>query len=181
MTRVGGDFMHGRLLLPTVFGALLPVAVMPVRHRASWLAAGACGVWAVVCALALRVPYGVAEDAGIGDERAISVAHARIPHPIRAADMQTWTWLRLGQHYRSQVGAQRTLVYFRQETAGPLRFFRLPLASWVPSPLAGACRGIGRCAFVAGDNVHVIDPHGLAEPMAARLELTHRGIPGHEK
>jgi arabinofuranosyltransferase len=68
VTRVGGDFMHGRLLLPGLFAVLMPVAV--VEARAWWRTAAALLLlpWAVVCALHLRVPYLVGPD-GIADER----------------------------------------------------------------------------------------------------------------
>lgn len=49
--RVGGDFMHGRMLLLPLFAMLLPVFVLPLRSAASIGAALFCAVWSVVIIL----------------------------------------------------------------------------------------------------------------------------------
>ena len=76
ITRVGGDFMHGRLLLPSLFGLLLPVAtvLVPTRALRGWRGVAVAGVaaWAVAGAFWLRVPYagqGAPGPWGIADER----------------------------------------------------------------------------------------------------------------
>ncbi|MFD6463913.1 hypothetical protein ACFWFG_38665, partial [Streptomyces roseolus] len=48
--RVGGDFMHGRMLLPQLFLLLLPVAVIPIRlpergRPIDWVTAGLLVAW----------------------------------------------------------------------------------------------------------------------------------------
>ncbi|MFS0001954.1 flagellar motor control protein ZomB [Corynebacterium striatum] len=49
--RVGGDFMHGRMLLLPLFAMLLPVFVLPLRSAVSISAALFCAVWSVVIIL----------------------------------------------------------------------------------------------------------------------------------
>ena len=52
IVRVGGDFMHARLLLPGLFAIAAPVAVVPLRR--AYLGAALVLPWAVVSALFLR-------------------------------------------------------------------------------------------------------------------------------
>jgi hypothetical protein len=40
---------------------------------------------------------------------------------------------------------------------------------------------IGIAGYLSPSTVHVVDRHGLADPLAARLRLERRGRPGHEK
>src|SRR5204863_4127765 len=40
---------------------------------------------------------------------------------------------------------------------------------------------VGLAGYVAGGRVHLVDLLGLSDPLAARLEITARGRPGHEK
>ncbi len=181
IVRVGGDFMHARLLLPTLFGLLLPVYTVRGRPRDLTAVTVAVLGWALVCGLALRVPYDGLGDHGIADERAYYIAEARVPHPVRAEDDRHSIGVALARFYRESLSPARTLVYNVEDTAHEHRFFRLPLAGWVPSPLAGACREIGRCGFLSGPLVHIIDVHGLADVFAAHEQIVSRGRPGHEK
>ncbi len=71
---IGGDYMHGRMFLPPVFTALLPIAVIPWRvpplpgARPVLAFAGVVAVgWSLVCGLWFRV--GTENVCGIGDER----------------------------------------------------------------------------------------------------------------
>lgn len=54
--RLGGGFMHARMLLPPLLLLLLPVLVVPARRARVGLAA-VVAVWAVVCGTALRLDY----------------------------------------------------------------------------------------------------------------------------
>ena len=100
IVRVGGDFMHARMLLPTTFMVLLPVSVVAVRARGWWLA-GIVLVWAVVCAGWMRPPYSTAlptgfsaaaapdpydPGTGIADERLFWVRSSGTAHPVTVDD-----------------------------------------------------------------------------------------------
>jgi arabinofuranosyltransferase len=54
IVRVGGDFMHARLLLPALFVLLAPVAAVPVRK--AFLGAVLVVPWALLVIVALRFP-----------------------------------------------------------------------------------------------------------------------------
>ncbi len=77
---IGGDYMHGRLLLPAFFAGALP-ASMSLRKRTftDFGVAGVAGAWALASVVAFRPPpvnvttFGVAE---ISDWRTVS--HAKV-------------------------------------------------------------------------------------------------------
>ncbi len=184
VTRVGGDFMHGRFLLPTLFAFLLPVAivVVPSHDVRAWRVAALAGVagWAVVCALWLRVPYaghGTPGPWGIADERGFYTYHMKMSNPIYLGDY-------LGIPYVAEV--RRTLLSYDRALllqAGPGLSLVTALAPSVPPSIrvAFGVSNIGVLGYLAGLDVHVIDRQGLSDPIAARLLLTARGRPGHEK
>jgi arabinofuranosyltransferase len=95
ITRLGGDFMHARLLLPGAFAILLPVSVTYVAQSrprrwigqpCMWMLAIIIA-WSMVCGMSLRVPYegGIAAT-GIADERGFYTRLSGIRHPISAED-----------------------------------------------------------------------------------------------
>jgi arabinofuranosyltransferase len=183
--RVGGDFMHGRLLLPPFFGLLLPVATVVPSSRVNprWRMAVAAGVavWAMVCALWLRVPYGWGIGPwGITDERDFytrhpgTETHPGSANPIRPEDYGWTPLVRSGLAMRDRG---RVLVIDTRPAE------ELPLADSVPRSTRAvvALGNVGILGYVAGAGVHVVDRVGLADPIASRLRLAERGRPGHEK
>src|SRR6185436_8954931 len=87
VVRVGGDFMHARLFLPSLFGVLLPLFVVPApelrRQRLAWTAVLLTAVWCPVSAFLLRPAYGMYFGPhGIADERAFYVARCGVPNPV---------------------------------------------------------------------------------------------------
>ncbi len=193
VVRLGGDFMHGRMLLPSLFTALLPVAV--VAGTRWWHAVLPFVVvlpWAVACALWLRPPYhgignGVGPE-GIADERWFYVWLSGHAHPITLADYAAAPWKQDGDQLRLLAERERVLLPWRApeppQTIEPIPAgwpAALPLASVVPAGVVANRKNIGLTGYAAGRRVHVVDRLGLADPLAARLRLTERGRPGHEK
>jgi arabinofuranosyltransferase len=101
--RQGGDFMHGRVLLPPVFCLLAPVAVVPVvfpdgtrlaRETGYWLAGAVSALWLAVAGWSLWAANspGMGADAtrvtytGIVDERRFYAQATGNAHPLTAAD-----------------------------------------------------------------------------------------------
>jgi arabinofuranosyltransferase len=187
VVRVGGDFMHGRFLIPTLFGLLLPVmtvripASLPGLSPRSLVPAGGATlvvVWAVVAAGWLRVPYqhGIGPD-GIADERGVYAENSGNAHPVTLDDYvnmrQTWPRDGLAWKQRAEADA-RVLIVDGQE---------YPLRASVDPRVAVVALGhnIGIAGYAAGLDVFVADQFGLADPLAGRAELAERGRPGHEK
>ncbi|HEX5501650.1 MAG TPA: hypothetical protein VFW96_03450, partial [Thermomicrobiales bacterium] len=213
VVRVGGDFMHARLLLPSLFGLLLPVMTVvlprawPRGRAAAWL--GALGVllalWALASALWLRPPYGHDIGAmGIADERSVYLNQTGRAHPITAQDFAAMTWAQTGDTLRARAASAgqapalaldttatcstavaRTYLLYQdacfEVAQAPEQF---ALAPGIVPPgvgLVGVRGNIGVTGYLAGPGVHLVDRHGLSDPLGARLILVTRSRPGHEK
>jgi len=186
VTRVGGDFMHGRFLLPGFFAALLPVAVVVIDGRprpqaatgyARWALAALTLVWAASCALWLRSPHTrMWSEVGIVDERSFYVNASGHPNPTA---LTAYVDLPPARTALRQVDTSRAYGRHLYTTTGeyPLheRVDRRVVAVTVP------VTNLGIAGLIAGLNVHVVDQTGLADPLASRLRLARRGRPGHEK
>jgi arabinofuranosyltransferase len=183
VVRVGGDFMHARLLMPSVFLALCPVAVLPVTRRATAVSAAllvGAAVWAGASMAVLRIDY--AEDvapSGIADERGFYAMLAGVEHPVTLADhggagvsAYTGRVLDAARDGRDEIVLQ--VVPVRPST---------PLEVLAPSS-GGMVLSVGNAGFygvAAGRSVFVIDGFGLTDPIASHIESGETGRPGHEK
>ena len=179
ITRVGGDFMHGRLLLPALFALLMPVMVCRVRGMAQWLAAAAIVCWAVVCGTQLRVSYVMTPD-GLTDERAFYTVGTRSPNPIAAPDFVQHPFHQDAVEARRLMQSGQRLLAWRP-TYRAYGFTTAPLRSGFPFPVAFSSDYVGVMGFVSGTDVYVVDRMGLGDTVAARMQVTSRGRPGHEK
>ena len=118
VVRVGGDFMHGRMLLPSLFALLLPVMVTAIRRPArtplALLTPWALVPWALVCALWLRPPYHQLGNGlgphGIADERWFYVRLSGNPHPVTLADYDRTSWKRAGDALRLLAERERVVL-----------------------------------------------------------------------
>jgi arabinofuranosyltransferase len=198
VVRVGGDYMHGRLLLPTWFALLLPVFAVPaadlVRSRRHAAIAALVGAWALVVGLSARPPVGslfndwVAENAteeelaalgvddpvGIIDMRAVALTDTPVRHPVRWDDYD----------FAHPDGAPEGVG------AGPRPYVPGTLVQgWngsfptPPSIDAMVVPGytLGARSYAEDLDVWIYDRLGLADPVVARAELAWRGTAGHEK
>lgn len=192
VVRVGGDFMHGRMLLPALFAALLPVSVVP------WPAAGArcrpgmaavlLASWCLVCAVALRPASGGGFEAvGVADERGFYVKMTGCENPVSAEDFAGSIRGEVAEGIRAMAGGRQLRLERRalaRECGGdsPMGFSFYPMRPRDPAVTMVAPLGfIGLESFSNGHRVHIVDRAGLADPLASRLQLTIRKRPGHEK
>ncbi|WP_408014537.1 flagellar motor control protein ZomB [Rhodococcus spongiicola] len=194
--RVGGDFMHGRVLLPSLFCLLVPISVVPVRilRRSEWgrnnatLVFGVSTVawtatmgWAVIAANTVGMPDGaVVGKSGIVDERAFYSLNTGRQHPIRAEDYLDYPRM-------------RAMVETIADTPdGGLLLPTPAFTSWdiVPPPLPIPEGGVGHTVYFlnlgmtsmnVGLDVKVLDQMGLAYPIAAHTERLDGGRIGHDK
>ncbi|HEY3139827.1 MAG TPA: hypothetical protein VGJ86_01785 [Acidimicrobiales bacterium] len=176
ITRVGGDYMHGRLLLPALYCLLAPVAAVPVprlvlpRRRsvqvAGW-AVVATVVWAVVCLSWLRPTEESAVDGVFASDARQGSVRLYGDHAVTTDD-QNWgrskPWTRLDRRYKVYVIGN---PYFGKPPALPPPVY----AGW----------GIGIAGYALGPDVYMLDMLGLGDPVVARFELDEPGPVGHEK
>ncbi|MDP9150042.1 MAG: hypothetical protein M3O36_08900 [Myxococcota bacterium] len=203
LVAIGGDYMHARLLIPSLFAALLPVMNAPCSTPGRApppivlaSCAVALGVWAVVCATRLRV--GVENVCGIGDEHGWYVARAGQDNPVT---------LEAYRGHPFHEGGMNTLARILGACPGsgsssaPHPFCRRvfveedDMGALAPSPTAAVIAtgvdsrieavvstgAIGIFGYLLPRTVHLLDNHGLADPLTARVALHERDRPGHEK
>lgn len=175
--RVGGDFMHGRLLLPALFAVAMSVAVVPLRLESpnkgirfpmvtTALACLVVTIWFPASALSNHSRgYATNPSGTVFDERVGYLAHVKATNDI---SLSTWVghtryvWgtalaedLANGQSYLLDSDGQR-----------------YPRSSGV----AGVIGPLGVPSLAAGTSVYVSDQHGLADPVHSRTDM---GKPPH--
>ncbi|RBY80035.1 hypothetical protein DQ239_02785 [Blastococcus sp. TF02-09] len=183
VVRVGGDFMHGRLLMPSLFLLLCPLATVPltrVRFRAGAVLLAATGVWAVVAAATLRVDYadGVSAD-GIADERGFYAALAGVAHPVTIEDHGGAGVAGYVDRVNRLAADGADLVVLQVTPVRP----DTPLDVLAPSAgrLVFSVGNAGFYGYASDLDVVVVDGLGLADAVNSHLEPGPPGRPGHEK
>ncbi len=173
--RVGGDFMHARMLLPPLLLVLLPVFVVPLSRLRLALVIGAA-VWALVSAVALRPDYASADPpldlgSGIADERAFWASSVGEANPTTAAP-----FVASFHALATEVAEARPQgLVWRNRSA------QLPVAEQLPWDVAVVTSIAGTGGSMTQLDEAVLDPLGLTYPLAAHIELGARDRPGHEK
>jgi len=182
VVRVGGDFMHGRMLLPALFALMMPVAVVPLITARIWGVVGVVAVWATLCATGMGVPYkaDVVSADGIADERAFYVAAAHNPNPVTLADFtKIESSAEQGEAARYRAAHESfsvLIIALDTPTSYELRLHQGADLRIVQDHLS-----VGIFAYAAGPEVFVVDRHGLGDPLAARLTPLPGQRIGHEK
>ncbi|WP_406282517.1 hypothetical protein OH799_25010 [Nocardia sp. NBC_00881] len=194
--RVGGDFMHGRMLLPQLFLLLLPVAVIPIRlpegglraaTAADWSFAvvlfalvGTAG-WALFVANTTAIKTGTKiTSTGIVDERVYYVLNTGHDHPILAEDYLDYPRIRAMVDDIAATPNGGLLLN------SPSFMFWYVAPPPQPIPAGGVGHSVyflnlGMTSMNVPLNVQVIDPMGLAYPLAAHTDRLTDGRIGHDK
>jgi arabinofuranosyltransferase len=191
VVRVGGDYMHARLLLPGFFAFCLPIFVT-ARQARTWIALPLVGiaVWAGVCAGWLRfVPPKVTslnpQTVFISNERNSWISATGNSHPITAGDYDRALSGSAGMllaHMAAHVppGRQRLLVI--NDPFAPIGGLATrPARSDLPFTLAVNVPAIGVIGYLAGPDVYLFDSYSLANPIGSHTQVVRHGRPGHEK
>ena len=165
---IGGDYMHGRLLLPAFFAFALPASLVVRPRTRPAIGINAVAVaWAIVSVLLFRPPALVKSFAlaPISDWRAVSGARLK-PIDANAVGLS---------------GDQAAAAYAR----GVRGYFKIsdtePRAALEPDAFVLTLGSIGVPAYDAGRRIWVIDIGGLAEPLAARTTPVPGRPAGHRK
>ncbi|HSA50805.1 MAG TPA: hypothetical protein VLH10_11950 [Yinghuangia sp.] len=176
VVRVGGDFMHGRMLLPALFIMMLPIMLVP-SGRLVLPVTAVVAMWAVACAVFMRVPYtGLSPGGIVADERGFYTQAMGIPNPTTAE-----AYLRNYPRFPPAV-AEMMKNYEHVMLYPWFEQFRVtPLKPDDPAPYAASWLNLGMSGAAMPLNGRSIDLLGLASPLAAHLKLEGRGRPGHEK
>ncbi|WP_218951918.1 hypothetical protein [Amycolatopsis anabasis] len=179
VVKVGGDFMHGRMLLPGVLLVVLPFFSIPLTagiRRAVLPVTAVFLAWTTASAVSIRAPYAPQiGPAGIADERAFYTATLGDETPDSA------------RPYVEHVGDESRAVDLAMTAPGRELAFvdypraEVPLGPRVPADVAVVWRLLGTAGEVVPLDQIAIDQIGLAYPLAAHVELTRHTRAGHEK
>lgn len=196
VVRVGGDFMHARMLLPALFCVLLPVSVVVVRGW-RWVAALLLVPWVLLSAIAIR--YSGAEPrvvgqrirvTGVVNERDFYVGLSGGRNPVTIDDFygasDSLSWARDGRNtrIRAERGERGLLLHPTNPMERPLRLDD----RGVDTPIVAVVVTLGLFGYAAGPDVFVVDSLGLATAIGSHfrpppLSPGEPGFdrPGHEK
>lgn len=181
VVRVGGDFMHARMLLPDLFLFILPLAAVPlelmrrpVLRLAAPVGMAAMALWCGAVWAVARPPTFSRYSDNVVDERSVYVRGAGVAHPVTIEDHHANEWTRWGEAARRRAASSQDVLLFPAWNR-PMQTQRSDGGVFVVWP------NIGLLGFAAGPRVHVVDPIGLSDPLASRMEsLPGRRI-GHSK
>ena len=186
--RVGGDFMHGRMLLLPLFAALLPVFVLPLRGLLTWLAAALCAVWALVVVLrGHNTDWDVYEKPlDIVDERDFwtYATNREAGYPPRSArDYLTMKFMNGYPEAMDKLdgGDALAVIYVEDKAADRLNWLTVPRAEGSEQQPSLFLVNLGMTSMNAPLGVRVQDTVGLATPLAARMPRDEDGRIGHDK
>ncbi|WP_241832790.1 hypothetical protein [Amycolatopsis sp. CB00013] len=175
VTRVGGDYMHGRMLLPSLLLLLLPVLAVPLSK---WTALPllVLGVWAVVSGGWLRAPSAVEHKIGahaITDSRVFWLDTTGKSHPILAEDAA------------KAIGYLPELATAMEGEQGPVvavsRYHRWLVVPARERTVVSSPGALGFPGMLLSYDYKVVDDLGLASPLASHSLSIEGGAMGHDK
>jgi arabinofuranosyltransferase len=183
IVRLGGDYMHARMLLPTLFGALLPVLVVRASPRWSLALVAVLVPWAVVCAATLRAPNRFESTAPWYDQRSTLEEGSGLPVPVTLAAYARYPSPQPPLGWALERIARRGPAVVLHPTTAPRAVPALRPSAAAHARVLAYTGSIGRLGTAAGPDVRIADAHGLADPLGARVRLPQPRIarPGHEK
>jgi arabinofuranosyltransferase len=160
--RGGGDFMHGRFLLPAFL--LLTLSLTGVFDRFVEKKRILKNAMIAFCLFLFFFSYstipiqkrGQNFNYGISDERSFYYKDQFIPLRYLFTDTMIMMWKTIGINYHDL--SERAKLNIRI-----------------------AYKNVGFTGFYAGPQVYVLDELGLTDPMVSRIVLAKRRRPGHEK
>ena len=172
VVRVGGDFMHARMMLPPLFVGLLPVMLLPLRQVTAPFVGVLVG-WALFIGIKKndRKPHTSAEH--VEDERCGYVRFTHHRFPVR-------------DEYFIKADGKPAAAALEAIARGDRRLMSedglsTPLSATAPASIVYAAGRLGTGGVIVPLEGIVADTLGLANPLGARITPTLPGYPGHEK
>lgn len=160
--RGGGDFMHGRFLLPAFL--LITFSLTGIFDRFfenRIILKNACvALFLILFFLSLHITpvqqRGKRFNYGISDERSFYYKNNIIPLKYLFTDTLILMWKTIGINYRN-------------------------LSEKAKLNIRIGYKNVGFTGFYAGPHVNILDTLGLTDPVVSRIDLPRRRRPGHEK
>ncbi|HEY4928333.1 MAG TPA: hypothetical protein VIH95_04225 [Acidimicrobiales bacterium] len=163
---MGGDYVHGRLLVAPLFALVAPVAVVPLGRR--FVISLLVIPWALLCSFGLRST----------DGQPFSLSPLLAANGHGNVNPTVWAWTSQAAFADPTTGEAAWLQF--DAGKAPVRL-QAPTAPGLRSPVVATAQ-IGTAPYELGPGVQILDLLGLSDPLTAHLQLTHRGqFTGHEK
>ena len=187
VVRAGGDFMHGRMLLPSVIMICVPIAVVRAR---GWMLIpiAVVGIWALLCATSWRwLADPALSSAGLGivDEADYWRTATGSSNPILVEDFAAIYYSPIATADRALAKQDPRVFLVRGAHGYSIAELQKtnPLKARARYPLVAEYVSIGGIGYLAGTDIYIDDFLGLASPLASRIRLPvpRTGRPGHEK
>jgi len=172
IVKSGGDYLHARLLMPSVFALVAPLAALP-WHRRLVAPAAVVGVWAIVAVAVLRPSIHEAfvplTEHGVVEGRVLMENLTRPGRrPVLAEDFR-FTDGPLAK--RLQQRGERALVINTEEE---------PILDATPARTTLVSLASGISGYRAGPEVLVHEYNSLADPVGGHMPANGTGA-GHRK
>jgi len=187
VVRVGGDFMHARMLLPALFSLLLPVGVVVVRSW-RWVAALLLVPWFLITAIAIRSGGSNLGAAGednlaftrVVNERDVYVRFSGQANPVtiddylRASPPLDWATVGRDARHRGARGKRGLVLVSQADRLEPFVGAQpLPLNGQVETPIVSVVTALGFYGYAAGPHVFVVDSLGLSTALGSHFRRPH--------
>ena len=171
VTRVGGDFMHARMLLPSLFLVLLPAFLVPASRRALVLA-GVIAAWALV--MWVQASSHASHGSGyVEDERYGYMRYTHREHPdddaayLDASPTTAVVADAIRDHRRVLISEGGVVI---------------PLDATAPASIGVIAGRLGTGGLLAPLDGIAVDTLGLANPIGARIPVNFPDeAVGHQK
>ena len=185
VTAIGGDFMHGRMYLPTFFACGAVTWCVVPRRTLGRVVVGVLAVWGLwSVSMARYAPsHGIAPS-GIANERSTWANWAQNANPVTLTDYHNWMSLKelslstetqsLSEIVASSVSLKRPHLLIDHQ------LLVMPRSAY-PSRLFIVEDNVGILGFSVPSDVFVIDHLALASPVNSHFDVPVRTRPGHEK
>lgn len=172
VARVGGDFMHGRMLLGPTLLLLLPAMLLPL-HVWTAPAIVALTAWALIIGIWRNDNRNHCTSPVVNDERIGYTLFTRTRNPI-----DPYLFVRAMQPVSGMVNDVVSSGKPALVTEGGVT---LAINAAHATSVAFVVGRLGTGGTVAPLDGIVVDTLGLANPLGARITVTNPGITGHEK
>ena len=172
IVKSGGDYLHARLLLPSVFALLAPFAAVP-WHKRLLAPAAVVGVWAIVAIAVLRPSIHQAfvplTEHGVVEGRELMENLTRPGRrPVLAED------------FAFDDGPLAKRLQERGERALVINTEKRPLLDATPARTTLVSLASGISGYLAGPDVLVHEYNSLADPVGSHMPANGTGA-GHRK
>lgn len=181
VVKVGGDWMHARMLLPALSVLLLPFLTVPLS-KATGMVCFLMVVWTVTVLSPLRPAYArqVPQVRVDADARQEMIELTHNPHPLRGADL-----VQAFAAYKSVIDAAqragRPVLLAAGSTYGDDRLHPVQLAADKGDLPVVVGSYLGMTGEAVPLEFRVVDQLSLAYPLGAHFTVQRWLWPGHEK